>query len=187
MLSPQQLLCSTTKQLVGYASTNDLGGNSEDAAAPTTSADENSLPRTQEGGLCPDCGQPATEWPCPFCGGAGATARADQNPAPAELRLPDGTAVGLWPDLDVLIGREAEPPIGPALARTQSVSRRHCELRLVSDGLSIRDLASMNGTTVHGQCLRGQQLTVSLADAVVIQLAREVRIVVQARGLVESA
>ena len=38
-----------------------------------------------------------------------------------------------------------------------AVSRRHCLLTLVHDGLLVRDLGSANGTIVNGREIRGEQ------------------------------
>jgi len=55
---------------------------------------------------------------------------------------------------DMVIGRQSgchlRIPSG-------AVSRRHCLLTLVHDGLLVRDLGSANGTIVNGREIRGEQ------------------------------
>src|SRR3954452_2899720 len=47
------------------------------------------------------------------------------------------------------------------------VSRQHCLLRVREDGVSLRDLASRNGTLVNGRLLESER---RLADGDLIQL-----------------
>ena len=60
---------------------------------------------------------------------------------PAEWQLREGRCVvGAAPGCDVII----DDP---------TVSRRHVELGLVAEGVSVRDLGSRNGTAVNGRAL----------------------------------
>ncbi len=60
----------------------------------------------------------------------------------------------LFPSGEYLVGRGAECHIRP---NSDWVSRQHCLLRVTSEALFIRDLASHNGTLVNGERLRGER------------------------------
>lgn len=59
----------------------------------------------------------------------------------------------------VAIGRGSANHLSFDPQRDRSVSHRHCEIRLESDGLMIYDVGSLNGTFVNGQRVRRAVLT----------------------------
>jgi pSer/pThr/pTyr-binding forkhead associated (FHA) protein len=64
-----------------------------------------------------------------------------------------------------------------------TVSALHCELRVTSDGVSVRDLHSTNGTSVHGTAVAASAPT-AVFDGDEIALSSEVRVrVVRGAGL----
>jgi hypothetical protein len=68
-----------------------------------------------------------------------------------------------------------------------TVSALHCELRVTQDGVSIRDLCSTNGTSVHGVAVAASVPT-SVFDGDEIALSSEVRVrVVRGAGLRSAA
>ena len=113
--------------------------------------------------VCPSCGRSnrASAWFCGACGFSFAP------PRPAILRVIEpvraawempvtrspmilgraSQAEGYWPDFDMTFYDEDEG----------YVSRRHAQISRGSDGYSITDLDSYNGTTVNGQPLVSQR------------------------------
>jgi predicted component of type VI protein secretion system len=59
-----------------------------------------------------------------------------------------------FPPGDYLIGRGPECHVRPD---SDWVSRQHCRLRVSSDGASICDLGSRNGTLVNGTLINGER------------------------------
>lgn len=71
--------------------------------------------------------------------------------------LPDGTEYPVYPQQDVVIGRQPrqdDPPVTvdlePFDGHDLGVSRHHCMMKTINDNLVIVDLDSINGTFVNG-------------------------------------
>jgi pSer/pThr/pTyr-binding forkhead associated (FHA) protein len=85
---------------------------------------------------------------------AAAAAKLVAHDLGADLPLPDGVAlVGRAPECDLRI-------------ETRRISRHHCVLAWVGDGLLIRDLGSTNGVLVNGR--RVDSGRAKLGDEIVI-------------------
>lgn len=75
-----------------------------------------------------------------------------------------GRSLPLLPGVPVVVGRDS-PVLGPGTLADRLLSRRHAEVDLRPDHvLLVRDLGSLNGTTVNGA--RVEQATVQLGDVV---------------------
>ena len=61
---------------------------------------------------------------------------------------------------EFVIGRSDECQLRP---KSDAVSRRHCAIRVLESGVTIRDLGSRNGTYVNGDRIDGEQ-PVSMGD-----------------------
>ena len=127
-----------------------------------TVSDEPSLVR-----LC-DCGHsnPATAHKCEKCGRV--LTCADLSPAcgsKCALLLPDGTRFPITGK--TVIGRSNV--LGDRLSGINTVSRTHCEIEPVPEGLWVRDLGSANGTWTEGKRIDGKGLL--LRNGAVLVLA----------------
>jgi pSer/pThr/pTyr-binding forkhead associated (FHA) protein len=81
------------------------------------------------------------------------------------LRL---VALGDWPDIRVVSGMivVGRHPACDARLDSEHVSRRHCCMTVVGDGLEVRDLGSTNGIRING--LRVQTVRLRPGDELVI-------------------
>jgi DNA-binding NtrC family response regulator len=103
----------------------------------------------------PQLDAPCPEQPAMETGATTAPAPAAERRAMRlmVLRLPDGREVPL--DKSLTIGQSSRNDV---VLRDERVSRRHCAIEVLRDGVRIRDLNSTNGTVVNGLRVTGADL-----------------------------
>lgn len=112
------------------------------------------------GSSCPQCNTPlgAAAASEPIVGQIGTGCAVANNDCttrearPVSLRLPSGRSVALACGEALRLGREVGPgDVRGELSALPTVSRRHCEVAVSSDGraVTVRDMGSTNGTRIN--------------------------------------